>query len=140
AVYDDEIDLFELAQDLWREKVLVVLVTFMVTVVAGVYVTAVPSVYSYSASMTLKPASLHEYGRLAAAMQTEGKQGLQVATEVTTTAFSILQNNLDSQLSKQKFAAVNGKDVLFSTSVPKGRNGVLLLEASSNNAKELRKR
>lgn len=107
AVYDDEIDLFELAQELWLEKVLIILVTSVVSLATLVYVFAVPTVYTYTAEATLKVASLHKYGELAAAMQTDGKQGLNIATELVATGFERLRDNLGSQRMVGDFLSQN---------------------------------
>lgn len=56
-VYDDEIDLFELAQDIWREKVLVVLVGAVVTLGALGY--ALMATPVYQAAATVVPPSAH---------------------------------------------------------------------------------
>lgn len=101
--YDDEIDLFELAQDIWREKVLVIAVTGLISLATLGYVLMVPSVYTYSNQASLKPASLHGYGSLAAAMQADGKQGLQVANELANSNFALLQKNLSDYSYQQEF-------------------------------------
>lgn len=55
AVYDDEIDLFELFQSLWQEKVLIVLISAVVTVLALIYaLTATPV---YQVQSVVKPAA-----------------------------------------------------------------------------------
>ena len=61
-VYDDEIDLFELAQDIWREKILVVIVGGVVTLGALAYaLTATPV---YQATSILKPAQIKDLDEL----------------------------------------------------------------------------
>ncbi len=119
--YDDEIDLFELAQDIWREKVLVIAVTGLISLATLGYVLMVPSVYTYSNQASLKPASLHGYGSLAAAMQADGKQGLQVANELANSNFALLQKNLASSSGQNSFAQQNdlAKDISARVSIPK---------------------
>lgn len=48
---DDEIDLFELVENLWQEKVLVLLVAFVVTAAAAFYAFLSPAVYQASVSI-----------------------------------------------------------------------------------------
>lgn len=134
AVYDDEIDLFELAQELWLEKVLIILVTSVVSLATLVYVFAVPTVYTYTAEATLKVASLHKYGELAAAMQTDGMQGMAVATALVNSGFNSLKANLSSGVTGNDFskANVDFSGVTFAVSIPKGSRDSIVLAANSN--------
>lgn len=61
-VYDDEIDLFELAQDLWREKVVVLVVGAVVTLLALIYALVATPVYQTSS--VLKPAKTKDLDQL----------------------------------------------------------------------------
>lgn len=62
TTYDDEIDLFELFQSLWREKVLIALVTAVITVVALLYaLTATPI---YQVQSIVKPAAMKDLDEL----------------------------------------------------------------------------
>lgn len=101
--YDDEIDLFELAQELWREKLLVITVTLAVFLSALAYVISVPTVYTHTAETTLRQASLHHYGPLAAALRTEEKQGVQTATELIGANFLLIRKNLENTFLQDQF-------------------------------------
>lgn len=59
---DDEIDLFELAQSIWQERILVVIVTAAVTVLALIYALVATPVYQ-TASI-LKPAKIKDLDQL----------------------------------------------------------------------------
>ncbi len=61
-VFDDEIDLFELAQSIWQERILVVIVTAAVTVLALIYALVATPVYQ-TASI-LKPAKIKDLDQL----------------------------------------------------------------------------
>lgn len=62
SVADDEIDLFELAQSIWQERILVVIVTAAVTVLALIYALVATPVYQ-TASI-LKPAKIKDLDQL----------------------------------------------------------------------------
>lgn len=59
---DDEIDLFELAQDLWREKVVVLVIGAVVTLLALIYALVATPVYQTSS--VLKPAKIKDLDQL----------------------------------------------------------------------------
>lgn len=59
---DDEIDLFELAQSIWQERILVVIVTAAVTVLALIYALVATPVYQTSS--ILKPAKIKDLDQL----------------------------------------------------------------------------
>lgn len=59
---DDEIDLFELAQNIWQERILVVIVTAAVTVLALIYALVATPVYQTSS--ILKPAKIKDLDQL----------------------------------------------------------------------------
>src|SRR5690554_4792252 len=59
---DDEIDLFELAQYIWQERILVVIVTAAVTVLALIYALVATPVYQTSS--ILKPAKIKDLDQL----------------------------------------------------------------------------
>ncbi len=61
-VYDDEIDLFELAQDLWREKITVLVIGAAVTLLALMY--ALLATPIYQTSSVLKPAKTKDLDQL----------------------------------------------------------------------------
>ncbi len=62
SVADDEIDLFELAQSIWQERILVVIVTAAVTVLALIYALVATPVYQTSS--VLKPAKIKDLDQL----------------------------------------------------------------------------
>jgi len=49
--FDDEIDLFELIQSLWKEKVLIVAITAVITLIGGGYAFSLPPTYEASVKM-----------------------------------------------------------------------------------------
>lgn len=59
---DDEIDLFELAQSLWQEKVTILVIGFVTTLLAAVY--AFQATPVYQVSTVLKPVSLKSLDEL----------------------------------------------------------------------------
>lgn len=61
-VYDDEIDLFELAQDVWREKITVLVIGAAVTLLALMY--ALLATPIYQTSSVLKPAKTKDLDQL----------------------------------------------------------------------------
>lgn len=61
-IHDDEIDLFELAENLWKEKILIALVTAVVTSVALAY--ALLATPQYQTQSTLLPPALKGLGEL----------------------------------------------------------------------------
>jgi len=101
----DEIDLFELAQNLWREKLLIIAVTVLFTAAALAYaVTATPT---YETSVNLLPPSLSDVagfniGRVVARTQDEendpGLAPYQVAD-----VYAVFTRNLTAQASKRWF-------------------------------------
>lgn len=119
-MHDDEIDLFELVGELWREKLLIAAVTLAVFLSALAYVLLVPTVYTYSVQTTLRPGSLHQYGPLAAALRTEGKQSMEVAVELADTSFLLLRKNLESALVQQEYfqGQASKSLVLIDISIP----------------------
>lgn len=61
-VYDEEIDLFELAQDVWREKITVLVIGAAVTLLALIYALVATPVYQTSS--VLKPAKTKDLDQL----------------------------------------------------------------------------
>lgn len=62
TAYDDEIDLFEIFQDIWREKLLVVIIGFITTLLAVVYALIATPVFQTSS--ILKTAQLKDLDEL----------------------------------------------------------------------------
>lgn len=136
---DDEIDLFELAQELWREKILIVVLTLTTTLAALVYTQIVPSVYTYSVEAVVRPAQLHSYGPLALALATEGQQGVAVANELVGSNFLLLKKNLESKSNQAEFAKQYAElqPLNVSLSVPRGQSGLFVMSGQSNRGEQL---
>ena len=49
--FEDEIDLFELIHSLWKEKVLIVAITFIITLIGGGVAFSLPPIYEASVQM-----------------------------------------------------------------------------------------
>lgn len=99
--YSGEIDLFDLFQSLWKEKILIVLVTAVFTVLAVIYaLTATPQ---YSIAMTLKPASLSLYGEFVAGIQGEQQKNIALGQETAEEVLGQLKNNLDLNAHKVSY-------------------------------------
>ncbi|MDY0275977.1 MAG: Wzz/FepE/Etk N-terminal domain-containing protein [Desulfomicrobium sp.] len=62
SVPDDEIDLFELAQNIWREKVLVIIISGLCTLMALIY--ALWATPIYQGTSVLKPAQIKDLDEL----------------------------------------------------------------------------
>ena len=60
---DDEIDLFELFESLWKEKVLIVAITFVITLMSGSVAFSLPP--TYEASVQMLPPSQSDVAELA---------------------------------------------------------------------------
>ena len=99
--YSGEIDLFDLFQSLWKEKILIVLVTAVFTALAVIYaLTATPQ---YSIAMTLKPASLSLYGEFVAGIQGEQQKSIALGQETAEEVLGQLKNNLDLNAHKVSY-------------------------------------
>lgn len=99
--YSGEIDLFDLFQSLWKEKILIVLVTAVFTVLAVIYaLTATPQ---YSIAMTLKPASLSLYGEFVAGIQGEQQKSIALGQKTAEEVLGQLKNNLDLNAHKVSY-------------------------------------
>lgn len=94
---DDEIDLIELAQAIWAEKITVLAFLIAATLGALAYLFLVPP--QYSSSAVVSPAPVNSFGALAGelgALQADSstfsvKAGIQVASD----SFSIFTPNLE---------------------------------------------
>ena len=60
--FDDEIDLFELFESLWKEKVLIVAITFVITLIGVGYALSIPP--TYQASVKMLPPSQSDVAEL----------------------------------------------------------------------------
>lgn len=106
--YSGEIDLFDLFQSLWKEKILIVLVTAVFTVLAVIYaLTATPQ---YSIAMTLKPASLSLYGEFVAGIQGEQQKSIALGRETAEEVLVKLTSNLE--LRANQVSILNDPNIL----------------------------
>ena len=103
----DEIDLFELAQQLWREKILISLITLAMTAIAAIYAFSTPP--QFASQVILSSAPIGLYGELMAKMQDQ-KAMLQTDTspialgrKLSIDAFGLLGSNLESMRNRQVF-------------------------------------
>ena len=64
SIHDDEIDLFELAQNIWREKILVAMLTLILTALATGYALLSPPIYeAKTALVSPSNADIEEYNK-----------------------------------------------------------------------------
>lgn len=116
--YDDEIDLFELAQDIWREKILVVIVGAAVTLAALVYALLATPVYQ--ATSILRPAQIKDLDELNSSKvyklsPDEALNRVGAALESYDVRFDFFRSNLelfgplihDNRTLEQNFEALN---------------------------------
>lgn len=122
SVADDEIDLFELAQSIWQERILVVIVTAAVTVLALIYALVATPVYQ-TASI-LKPAKIKDLDGLNSLgvydlTPTAALERVGAALESYETRFSFFQNNQalfepilrEGRSAEQSFEAFNRDNI-----------------------------
>jgi len=106
---NDEIDLVELIQALWRQRLLIALFTVVSTLAALGYSYSVTPIYSSQAEIA--PASINSFGTLAGALNSQRSNqdesafssGLRLAND----AFDVLVTNLNSQIARRDFDATN---------------------------------
>lgn len=104
----DEIDLFELMQTLWQEKLLIILLTLVCAGAAAAYAfTATPQ---YSIAMTLKPASLSLYGEFVAGIQGEQQKSIALGRETAEEVLVKLTSNLE--LRANQVSILNDPNIL----------------------------
>lgn len=127
--YDDEIDLFELAQTLWQEKLLIVACTVFVGLAAGLYCLIATPVYN--TSMQLEPARISAFGEYVAAMDNKEKSALQLAQEATEQLFQQTVQSLQHPAVQQEFLQGKGS---INTSIPRGTTQLVVTLASSQPA------
>jgi len=90
---DDEIDLFELIESLWKEKVLIVLITAVITLIGLLY--ALLATPTYEAKVELLPPAISDIAEL---NKFDILKPIQTQTQIFTEFLSILKSN---QLSKK---------------------------------------
>jgi len=103
---DDEIDLFELFQSLWQEKVLIVLITAIVTAVALAYALTATPIYQTQASLVPPPAyAIQGYNegrvdnrRKSSERNRDGsqEQGIEARVFEVEDVYNIFKRNLNS--------------------------------------------
>lgn len=106
--YDDEIDLFELAQDIWQERILIIGITFFAAVLAVIYALIATPIYQTSSIIKLaKIKDLDELNGLGIYSLSPAESLIRVgaALESHEVRFDYFKNNLEL------FAAVNREDI-----------------------------
>jgi len=96
----DEIDLVELAQALWGQRLLIALCTVFFTLLAlGYSYTVTPT---YTSQATIAPASINSFGMLAGTLNfrrpTQGESAISGGIRLANDAFDVLVDNLNSQI------------------------------------------
>ena len=95
---DDEIDLFELWNILWKQKTLIIMVTFLVTMIAAGYLVVTKPVYKAEAFF-LPPLQQDIQG-----LNMQGVQGVQGVQQYTIpSVYEAFLNNLQSRQLRQQF-------------------------------------
>lgn len=94
--YDDEIDLIELVQDLWQEKLIIIVLTLLVFIATAAYAFTAKPVFN--SSLTLTPAKIGEFGDYVAKMDNKEKTHLVLANEATSQFLDILADSLQANL------------------------------------------
>ena len=107
----DEIDLFELMQTLWQEKILIIAITLLATGAAALY--ALNAQPQYSVAMTLKPAPLSLYGELVAGMDGSEQQGIALGRSTAEQVLTEFKSNLELQANQARY--LNDKSIIALT-------------------------
>ncbi len=125
--YSGEIDLFDLMQTLWQEKLLIILLTLVCAGAAAAYAfTATPQ---YSIAMTLKPASLSLYGEFVAGIQGEQQKSIALGRETAEEVLVKLTSNLE--LRANQVSILNDPNILNVKVAKKSKQSVPELEEVS---------
>lgn len=105
ACAGDEIDLIELAQAIWAEKVLVLAFTVATTLAALAYSFAVSP--QYASQAVISPATIDTFGSLAEALGARQRDsetfGIKAGAQIANDAFSVLTTNLRSPSEQRAF-------------------------------------
>ena len=105
ACAGDEIDLIELAQAIWAEKVLVLAFTVATTLAALAYSFAVSP--QYASQAVISPAIIDTFGSLAEALGARQRDsetfGIKAGAQIANDAFSVLTTNLRSPSEQRAF-------------------------------------
>lgn len=131
----DEIDLFELAQQLWREKILIALITLAVSVVAGAYAFITPP--KFASQIILSSAPIGLYGELMARMQDQKTMlrteisPIALGRKLSSDAFGLLGSNLESMRNRQRFILGTPERQGVSVSITQDRKNPEMLTLSA---------
>ncbi|HHV03425.1 MAG TPA: chain-length determining protein [Bacteroidales bacterium] len=129
----DEIDLFELFQSLWQEKILIVLVTAVITAVALIYALTATPVYQTQATLVAPPAfAIQGYneGRMEAFREVsesgdKGVRGLAAKPFTVDDIFKIYRSKLNSLQLRTAFFEEVYLPSLSAEEQQKNRDGLL---------------
>lgn len=119
----DELDLIELAQVLWAEKILVLIFTAVTTLAALAYTFAVSP--QYASQAVISPATIDTFGSLAGALGAKQRDneifGIKAGAQLANDAFNIFATNLRSVSGQRAFLGTFQTEGPFELSVSKGR-------------------
>lgn len=109
---DEEIDLIELFRQLWKGRLVIMLVTACFAAVATTY--ALLATPSYTARASISPGSLANFGVLAQGLQARSKEPVAAAIEegmrLASDSFNVLLLTLESRSLRNEF---NASDTAF---------------------------
>lgn len=115
----DEIDLIELAQALWVEKLLVLAFTVVTTLAALAYTYVVQP--QYASQAVISPATIDTFGSLAEALGARQRDsetfGIKAGAQIANDAFSVFATNLRSLNVQRAFRESFLADEFFEISV-----------------------
>lgn len=119
----DEIDLIELAQALWVEKLLVLAFTVVTTLAALAYTFVVPP--QYASQAVISPATIDTFGSLAEALGARQRDsetfGIKAGAQIANDAFNVFAKNLRSFNQQRAFLDAFQAEEVFELSVSKPR-------------------
>jgi len=108
--FDDEIDLFELFESLWKEKVLIVAITFVITLIGVGYALSIPP--TYQASVKMLPPSQSDLAEL---VKFDVLQSSQLQSQSQSQSYKNFLQILKSNQLRKTFLSQEGvKATLFS--------------------------
>ncbi|WP_222908768.1 Wzz/FepE/Etk N-terminal domain-containing protein [Pseudomonas sp. DNDY-54] len=120
---DGEIDLIELAQALWAEKIIILAFIVAATSAAlGYYLSVAPQ---FASQATIASAPLNAFGSLAGALEARqsdrSSSGIAAGTQVANDTFSVFVMNLNSPSEQRVFKDSLASAAPFALTVSKGR-------------------
>lgn len=101
-----EIDIFELFQSIWQEKILVLVTVLVFAFSAAIYAFSVQP--QYSISITLKPASVGLYGELVASMESRELNSIALGRDTSEEVLAQFKNNLELQSNQARYLEGEG--------------------------------